>query len=328
MSVYTELTHSDIESILSSYNLGNLQSFEGIAAGIENSNFFIHTEQGRFVLTIFERLNESELPYFMHLMRHLSARGLSCPNVMMQDNDSLLFKISDGDEEKCGCIVSCLSGKTLDDLNEVQLAASGKALAQLHVAGQDFDEQRENPTDSNWLQEIVAKVLERCDEVYGRDAASLLQDELEQQQAYVWAALPEGVIHGDLFVDNILFDGESVSGIIDFYYAHSAPWVMDIAISLNAQAIVLGDNDVQRIDAFLKGYTSVRGLQSEEISALPMLLRLSALRFWVSRLYDALFPREGAITQVKDPKEYEHKVRLHRQGVLNTSEFFESVKIS
>jgi len=319
MSVYTELTHSDIESILSSYNLGALQSFEGIAAGIENSNFFINTEQGRFVLTIFERLDENELPYFMRLMRHLSARGLSCPDVMQRNDDTLLFKLEHQGETKCGCIVSCLSGRTLDVLNETQLHASGKALAQLHLAGQDFEMQRQNPTGAAWLQEMVEQVLTRCEKVYGENAVLLLQDELKQQQAYVCTALPEGVIHGDLFVDNILFDGESVSGIIDFYYAHTGPWMMDVAISLNAQAVVLGDDDVKRMHAFLKGYTSMRVLEPEEEASLPMLLRLSALRFWVSRLYDALFPREGAMTQVKDPKEYERKIRLHRQGKLRCS---------
>lgn len=313
MSVYTELTHSDIESILSSYHLGALQSFEGIAAGIENSNFFVNTEQGRFVLTIFERLDENELPYFMRLMRHLSAKGLSCPDVMMCDDNALLFKLIHDGEKKCGCIVSCLPGKILDTLNETQLQASGVALAQLHLAGKDFEMQRENPTGEIWLQEMVEQLVERCEEVYGQDATLLLKDELKQQQCYVSDVLPTGVIHGDLFVDNILFEGEAVAGMIDFYYAHSAPWVMDIAISLNAQAVVLGDADEKRMDVFLKGYTSLRPLKAEEEEALPMLLRVSALRFWVSRLYDALFPREGAMTQVKDPKEYESKLRLHRK---------------
>ncbi|MDQ6994415.1 MAG: homoserine kinase [Mariprofundaceae bacterium] len=313
MSVYTELTHTDIESILSSYNLGALHSFEGIAAGIENSNFFIDTEKGRFVLTIFERLNASELPYFMHLMRHLSSKGLSCPDVMVRDDRSLLFSLMYDGEEKCGCIVSCLSGKTLDYLNEVQLHASGKALAQLHVAGQDFNERRDNPTGMLWLQEMVEKVSDRCEQVYGSDAALLLQNELKQQQAYHFEDLPTGVIHGDLFVDNILFDEQGVSGLIDFYYAHHAPWMMDVAISLNAQAVTLGEHDRHRMQTFLQGYTSVRDILPQEQASLNMLLRMSALRFWVSRLYDAFFPREGAMTQVKDPKEYENKLRFHRQ---------------
>jgi len=312
MSVYTELTHENISHILEDYSLGALQSFEGIAAGVENSNFFIDTEQGRFVLTVFERMNAQELPYFMRLMRHLAGKGLSCPDVMQRRDDSLLFEVQDGGESKWGCIVSCLSGKTLDDLNVAQLHASGQALAQLHMAGESFTEEKKNPTGMFWLQEHVDKVLQGTAKAYGDVAANLLREELENQRAQSWDNLPQGVIHGDLFVDNILFDGDKVSGIIDFYYAHTAPWVMDIAIALNAQAVVLGDEDDHRIETFLAGYESVRSLQENEFQALPVSLRLGALRFWVSRLYDALFPRGGALTQTKDPEEYRLKLLFHR----------------
>ncbi|MDQ6957032.1 MAG: homoserine kinase [Mariprofundaceae bacterium] len=316
MSVYTELTHENISHILEDYSLDALQSFEGIAAGIENSNFFIDTEQGRFVLTVFERMDEQELPYFMRLMCHLAAKGLSCPDVMQRRDGSLLFEVQDegGAERKVkwGCIVSCLSGKTLDALNSVQLYASGQALAQLHLAGESFAEQRANPTGTIWLQEHVDKVLQGTAKAYGDVTANLLRDELESQRLQLWDDLPRGVIHGDLFVDNILFDGDKVSGIIDFYYAHTAPWVMDIAITLNAQAVILNHDDDSRIQAFLSGYESVRELQEDEFQALPTLLRLAALRFWVSRLYDALFPRGGAMTQTKDPEEYRLKLLFHR----------------
>lgn len=312
MSVYTELSHVDITHILEGYSLGGLQSFEGIAAGIENSNFFIDTEQGRFVLTVFERMNEQELPYFMRLMRHLAAQGLPCPDVMPRVDGSLLFELSHEGEKKWGCIVSCLSGKTLEVLNQVQLRASGQVLAQLHLAGASFAEQRANPTGMGWLQSYIAKVLPGTAQRYGDAAALLLQEELAYQQQQVWDELPQGVIHGDLFVDNILFDGDKVSGMIDFYYAHTAAWVMDIAITLNAQAVVLGDADQTRMQVFLAGYESLRPLQENEMQALPALLRLGALRFWVSRLYDALFPRGGAMTQIKDPEEYRLKLKLHR----------------
>ncbi len=314
MSVYTELTRANITTILENYSLGTLVSFEGIAAGIENSNFFIDTEQGRFVLTIFERMDEQELPYFMRLMRHLAAKGLACPDVMQRRDDSLLFNVQDEGQTKWGCIVSCLSGKTLDNLNEEQLYASGQALARLHLAGESFAEVRSNPTGMGWLQAHVDKVVQGTAEAYGDVAANLLRDELENQRLQSWGDLPQGVVHGDLFVDNILFDGDKVSGMIDFYYAHTAPWVMDIAITLNAQAVMLGDDDDSRIQAFLSGYESVRPLQEKEFQALPVLLRLAALRFWVSRLYDALFPRGGALTQTKDPEEYRLKLLFHSGG--------------
>ena len=310
MSVYTELTHADISAILADYNIGSLSSFEGIAAGIENSNFFIDTDQGtRYVLTIFERLEADELPYFMHLMKHLASNELACPDVMQRKDESLLFDL-DG---KQGCIVSCLSGRTLDQLNEAQLRSSGQAMAQLHLAGSDFSMRRNNPTGAEWLAEHIAAVLDKTEERYGKESAELLTSELDFQSSCMFESLPKGVIHGDLFVDNILFEGDQVSGIIDFYYAHDAAFAMDIAISLNAQAVLLCDADNARIKAFMDAYQSVRPLEAEEVLALPLLLRLAALRFWVSRLYDAIFPRGGAMVQTKDPEEYRQKLQFHRK---------------
>lgn len=312
MSVYTELSESDIFTILADYNLGTLASFEGIAAGIENSNFFIDTKEhknaARYVLTIFERMDAVELPYFMRLMHHLARNGLACPDVMERDDGSQLFDI----RGKQGCIVSCLTGQTLDTLNQEQLYSSGRMLAQLHLAGESFAERRKNPTGIDWLSEKISETLEGTRKKYGDGAAKLLKDELEFQHSCSWESLPQGVIHGDLFVDNILFEGNSASGMIDFYYAHDAAYAMDIAITLNAQAVQLGDSDRDRTEAFLNGYESLRPLNEDERLALPLLLRLAALRFWVSRLYDELFPRGGAMTQTKDPEEYHRKLLLHR----------------
>ncbi|MDX8410972.1 MAG: homoserine kinase [Mariprofundaceae bacterium] len=310
MSVYTTINRQEMQTILGHYRIGDLRDFQGIAAGIENSNYFVDTDQGRFVLTIFERMNAGELPYFMNLMRHLASHGLPCPDVMRRRDDSLLFERAG----KQGCIVSCLPGITLDQLNEAQLISSGHALAALHLGGADFDERRDSPTGMAWLEENVAAVLDGTREHYGDEAADLLRDELSIQQACVHDDLPSGVIHGDLFCDNILFDGDAVSGVIDFYYAHTAPYMLDIAISLNAQAILLGASDQARMQAFLDGYEQARELEQTEKNALPKLLRLAALRFWVSRLYDALFPRGGEMTQTKDPEEYRRKLLFHREG--------------
>ena len=313
MSVYTELTTQDFEHILADYNLGKLQSFTGIAAGIENSNFFIDMQDGqRYVLTVFERLNAQELPYFMRLMKHLATHGLQSPDVMVRKDGTLIFDLNTEDGIKQGCIVSCLSGETLDFLNETQLESSGKALATLHIAGSSFDEHRENPTGFAWLEENIKHMQADVAKTYGQDAVDLLHDELAYQKQQQFKGLPSGVIHGDLFVDNILFEGNQVSGVIDFYYAHDAAYAMDIAIAINAQAIVLGDEDKTRMGAFLKGYESKRALTADEKGALNGLLRLGALRFWVSRLFDALYPRGGAMTQTKDPEEYRRKLLLHR----------------
>ncbi len=313
MSVYTELNLQHFEAILADYSLGKLESFAGIAAGIENSNFFINMEDGqRYVLTIFERLDGKELPYFMRLMKHLANEGLQSPDVQVRKDGSLVFEFQAEDGVKQGCIVSCLSGETLDFLNKAQLRSSGAALATLHLCGANFKEHRENPTGMNWLQENIEHMQSDVEKSYGAEALSLLKEELDYQNQQSMAKLPRGVIHGDLFCDNILFEGDEVSGVIDFYYAHDSAYVMDIAIAINAQAIVLGDDDKSRMEAFLEGYSSKRELSAAEKSALPVLLRLGALRFWVSRLYDALYPRGGAMTQTKDPEEYRRKLLLHR----------------
>jgi len=313
MSVYTELTTPHFESILADYSLGELQSFSGIAAGIENSNFFIHMQDGkRYVLTIFERLGGQELPYFMRLMKHLAKEGLNSPDVLVRKDGSLIFDFDTGKGIKQGCIVSCLTGETLEYLNEAQLGSSGKALATLHLAGSSFDERRENPTDSVWLKENVEHMQADVEKTYGADVLALLNDELSFQAQQNMEKLPHGVIHGDLFCDNILFEGNEVSGVIDFYYAHDSAYAMDIAIAINAQAIVLGADDETRMAAFLAGYESKRPLIADEKDALNGLLRLGALRFWVSRLFDALYPRGGAMTQTKDPEEYRRKLLLHR----------------
>ncbi|MDX8381112.1 MAG: homoserine kinase [Ghiorsea sp.] len=313
MSVYTALTTSDFEAILADYSLGKLKSFTGIAAGIENSNFFIDMQSGeRFVLTIFERLGEQELPYFMRLMKHLATHGLKSPDVQVRHDDSLIFNIECEEGTKQGCIVSCLTGKILEYLNETQLHSSGEALATLHVAGTEFKEHRDNPTGFDWLEDNIQHMQADVEKTYGADALTLLNDELAYQKQYCELDFPQGVIHGDLFCDNILFEGNEVSGVIDFYYAHQAPYVMDVAIAINAQAIVLGEEDETRMAVFLEGYESKRPLSIEEKDSLNGLLRLGALRFWVSRLFDALYPRGGEMTQTKDPDEYRRKLLLHR----------------
>ncbi len=313
MSVYTQLNHQHIVSILEDYSLGELESFSGIAAGIENSNFFINMADGqRYVLTIFERLTADELPYFMRLMKHLASEGLKSPDVQVRKDDSLLFHFATDDGTKQGCIVSCLTGETLESLNMKQLRSSGKTLAKLHLFGSSFPEHRDNPTGFDWLQEKIEHMQADVEKTYGTEALTLLNDELLFQQQHDLKKLPHGVIHGDLFCDNILFEGDEVSGVIDFYYAHKSAYVMDVAIAINAQAIVLGADDSIRMAAFLEGYTSKRPLNLEEKHALPVLLRLGALRFWVSRLYDALFPRDGAMVKIHDPEEYRKKLLLHR----------------
>jgi len=316
MSVYTELTFDEVAAILADYRLGELRDYRGIAAGIENSNFFIDTASGRFVLTLFERLGDEELPYFMHLMHHLAAKGSRSPDVMQRRDGALLF-FAHG---KLGCIVSCLSGSTQEALNLTQLASAGRALAELHLAGADFPLRRANPTGVAWLRERIEPMLPDVALCYGAEVSAQLREELLFQLAADSVELPGGVIHADYFCDNILFTGDEVSGVIDFYYAHDNSYAYDLAVALNALALLPGEEDVallqQRMHALVSGYETVRPLTGVERAALPAQLRLGALRFWTSRLYDALYPRAGAVTQIKDPEEYRSKLLLHRQGTI------------
>ncbi len=309
MSVYTELSRTDVEAILRDYDIGALRDFAGIADGIENTNFFVDTDAGRYVLTIFERMDAAELPYFMALMHHLAEAGFPCPDVMRRKDGGMLFDW----QGKRGCIVSRLPGRTCEVLNDAQLAAAGYAQAAMHLAGADFPLRRKNPTGFDWLRDTVDRVRDGVAARYGAEALALLEDELAWQARQDFSVLPAGVIHGDMFVDNILFEGDAVSGVIDFYYAHDAPYAMDVAIALNAQAVLLADGDEARMRVWLGGYERCRQLRDDEREALPALLRLAALRFWVSRLHDAIFPREGAMTQIKDPEEYRRKLLRARE---------------
>ncbi|MDQ6963844.1 MAG: homoserine kinase, partial [Mariprofundales bacterium] len=181
-------------------------------------------------------------------------------------------------------------------------------------AGEGFTPPRQSPTGERWLCDTADRVRVGVQQRYGDAAVALLDSELSWQAERMCHRLVEGVIHGDYFCDNILFDGDDVSGVIDFYYAHNAPFVLDVAISINALALRLQDGDRERQSSFLRGYEGVRPLTGVESAALPGLLRLAALRFWLSRLFDLLYPRGGAMTQVKDPEEYRRKLLLHRGG--------------
>ncbi len=309
MSVYTELNQFDMDAILSGYNLGVLDGFSGIAAGIENSNYFVDTDQGRYVLTIFERMNFDELPYFMRLMRHLSGHEFPCPAVQLRHDDSLLFDFKD----KKGCIVTCLPGCTLNELDCRQLESAGNMLGKLHLKGLDFPEDRPNPTFFEWICETGKPLLDQVGENYGNSAALLLEDEMAWQQQTEPESLPSGLIHADYFCDNILFSNGEVSGVIDFYYACHGFLAYDLAIAANALAIKSDAGDKERVDALIAGYETVRKLTVGETKAFSGLLRLAALRFWVSRLYDALNPRSGTMVQIKDPGEYQTKLLFCRQ---------------
>jgi len=314
MAVYTPLQRDAIEGILARYEVGRLLRAEPIAEGVENTNYFVDTERGRYVLTLFERVAHEDLPFFLEFMRHLAARGIPCPDVVPQRDGALIFFHAG----KAGCLITRLPGRTQQRLDEAELEETGRLLARMHLAATDFPRHRPSPTGLAWLAR-TAKEVRTCLRQRWPKAEALLWDELaKQRQAPLEEdpVLPKGVIHGDLFVDNLLFAQGKLSGVIDFYYAHTNAFVLDLAIAANALALPPQPEALKdatpRLKAFFAGYEQVRPLEEKERERLEQALRLAALRFWVSRLFDACFPRQGEIVQIKDPEEYRAKLAFWR----------------
>lgn len=307
MSVFTSVTETEASTWLKQYPIGELVSLRGIASGIENTNYFLTTDQGQYVLTLFEKLSPAELPYFLQLMDHLASKGVPCPQPVANHQGELLSELNG----KPASIVSRLTGASLTQPNAAQCAAVGAALAQIHLAGQDFALHRDNQRGAAWWKATSPQLLPfLC-----ADAAELLQAEVKFQALHRLQDLPRGVIHADLFRDNVLFEGDTLSGVIDFYFACHDAWLYDVAITVNDWCTAEnGELDPICTTALLQAYHAVRPLSPIERGAWPITLRAAALRFWVSRLYDLHFPREGEMTHAKDPTYFEQILRRRIQA--------------
>lgn len=311
MSVFTTLTSEDVSDWLSNYTLGTLQSLNGIAAGITNTNYFVVTEQGKFVLTIFEKNDFDELPYFVNLMTHLAQHGIPCPAPISDQLGVALNRL----KGKPALLVSCLQGRDIQAPNTVQCIAVANTLANMHIAGMSFHQQSHNQRGQGWRTMTAQQVMPKLNQAQ----QTLLKQELDFQHGLDLTALPHGVIHGDLFRDNVLFDGDSLGGFIDFYYACHDVLAYDVAIAVNEWCIQDdGRLDHAKLDAFLEAYQSVRPFESAEQHNWHALLRRAALRFWLSRLYDYHFPIAGELTHAKDPQHFE-RILKHR-STLSTDE--------
>ena len=294
MSVFTTVTPSEAESWLKRYTVGKLVELKGIASGIENTNYFLTTSHGRYVLTLFEILHHDELPYFLDLMDHLARHGVPCPQPVADLDNALLATLND----KPASIVSCLTGCSLDAPGVAHCAQVGEVLAEIHLAGKTYPQQRDNPRGTTWWKATAQQLAPVLDSA----AATLLADEIRFQALHRLQDLPRGVIHADLFRDNVLFDGERLSGVIDFYFACHDAWLYDVAITVNDWCVLTdGSLDSERTLALLRAYHAVRPFTPIERGAWPVMLRAAALRFWVSRLFDLHFPRPGEMTHAKDP---------------------------
>ncbi|HLA75741.1 MAG TPA: homoserine kinase [Gammaproteobacteria bacterium] len=305
MSVYTRIDHPDLEEFLRSYSLGTLEHFSGISAGIENTNYFVTTTHGSFVLTLFETMGPAELPYFLDLMAHLAEHGVPSAHPVADIQGHYLRSLKD----KPAALVQRLSGADVKHPTAAQCGALGKALGHLHRAGQSFTGQRANDRGPAWRNATAAKVLPQ---LTSEDAA-LLQAELHFHAQTPPAELPRGVIHADLFRDNALFVGDMLTGIIDFYYACNDALLYDVAVTANDWCSRAdGSLDSACLEILLAAYQQQRPLTRPEHIAWPAMLRAAALRFWLSRLHDMHFPRKGEITHIKDPDVFK-RILLQRQ---------------
>lgn len=312
MSVYTEVSRDDLVTFLNDYTVGKLVSYEGISDGIENTNYFVTTEQGQFVLTLFEQHDFGELAYFLDVMTFFYQQGIPSAHPAA-DNQGNYLKVLCG---KPAALVMRLSGRGVNTIASIkQCQAIGDVLGKMHTVGQQFEVHRTSERGPDWRQLMAETLLPHLDGY----SAKLLRGELSFQQSYANLDLPTGVTHSDLFRDNALFDGDKLKGIIDFYYACDEYLLYDLAVAVNDWCV--GEDgliDTQRYAALIGAYSQQRELTEPEVGNFNLVLRAAALRFWLSRLQDKLFPREGELTQIKDP-DYFFKILKQHQDTLELS---------
>jgi len=310
MAVYTDVGEEELNAFLAGYELGALRSFKGIAEGVENTNYLLHTAAGYFILTLYEkRTAREDLPFFIGLMEHLASRGINCPQPVKSKRGEALGELAG----RPAAIVTFLEGVSVRRPNVAHCAAVGRALAQMHHAGRDFKLHRPNALGLSGWAPLARAAGKRADEV-----APGLQALIDQEIAHLagqWPRqLPRGVVHADLFPDNVFFLGDQLSGLIDFYFACDDLLAYDLAVCLNAWCFEAdGSYNVTKGRALLSGYFETRPLTAEEVEAMPLLARGAALRFLLTRLVDWLNVPAGALVRPKDPLEYLRKLRFHRR---------------
>jgi len=307
MAVFTPLAEAEVERLLQQFSLGKLRSLQGIAAGIENSNFFLGTEAGEFVLTVFERLSFAQLPFFLELMQHLARRGLPVPAPCETRAGRLLAEA----RGKPVAIVERLPGSAAESPTVAQCAATGELLAKMHLAARDFPRFQPNLRGIGWWKEAIA----RLEPLLPDDSFHELAEELIVQDSFFrsprFEQLPGGPIHADLFRDNVLWHDGRIGGVLDFYFAGCSLWLYDLAVVVNDWCVdpATAEFDPPRAQALLDAYHALRPLTQEEQESWRTVLRAAALRFWISRLYDQHLPRSAQVLAPKDPRRFEITLR-------------------
>lgn len=306
MSVFTPVTPEQLGSFLEHYSVGTLVELKGIPAGIENTNYFVTTTHGRYVLTLFEKLTRAELPFYIHLMAHLARHGIPCPAPIANRDNEYLGSLNG----KPAALVSRLPGASNMHPDVAHCAAIGAMLGDMHVAGQSYNRRLDNPRGAAWWAQTAPQVMP----FLPADEAALLAAELAFQQQQSREHLPRGVVHADLFRDNCLFDdcdgAARVGGIIDFYFAGQDALLFDLAVTVNDWCSdEAGALDTSRATALIAAYHRARPLHEAEHAAWPAMLRAASLRFWLSRLYDFHLPRPGEMVHRHDPARFRDILR-------------------
>ena len=314
MAVFTPVTEEQAALLMSQLGLGELTELRGIEGGIENTNYFATTDLGDYVLTLFERLNHEQLPFYLYLMKHLAEKGIPVPNPAANSDGDILHTLCD----KPAAVVNRLLGKSQLTPDAVHCAAVGAMMARMHLAGEDYNRSQPNLRGLAWWNDTVPVVLPYLEQ----DQARLLQSELAFQnhiaQSAAYQALPKGPVHADLFRDNVMFDDEKLTGFFDFYFAGNDTWLFDLSVCMNDWCIDLnsGEHAPERALAMLDAYQEVRPLRSAERQLLPAMLRAGALRFWISRLWDFHLPREASMLKPHDPTHFERVLRARLTSPL------------
>lgn len=311
MAVYTDVSDEELSSFVADYDIGAPLSFKGIAEGVENTNYLLQTERGRFILTLYEkRTKPADLPFFLGLMRHLSAKGVQCPTPVADKNGESLKRLAG----RPAALMTFLDGVSVRRPSAEHCATVGAALASLHSASADYPGSRANALTVTGWRPLIEAVGERADEV-ALGLAEDLEDEIDFLERHWPQDLPSGVIHADLFPNNVLFIGSRVSGLIDFYFAANDAYAYDLAICINAWCFEPDhfSLNITKARALLSAYCLVRPLNEQESAAFPLLCRGAAMRFLATRLYDWLNTPAGAKVNKLDPVEYWKKNRFHRR---------------
>jgi homoserine kinase type II len=307
MSVYTKVASGELDVFLQRYSIGKLIRHAGITAGITNTNYWLETDTGHYVLTLFEHLDSAELSYVLGLQHHLADKGVNCTAPIV-DREGLLFSLLNG---RLAAIVNRIPGTACRNPTVDQCRQIAQELARFHLAGLSYENRMPNSRGLMWWKSVSEQlhlVLDDADR-------SLIKVVIEDFEAFDLASLPLGSLHGDLFHDNALFDGDRLGGIFDFDYACYDYLAYDIAVTVNDWCIdSKGEILPEKIAAFLSAYSEIRLLEKSELAALPIMLQVAALRFWLSRLYDKNFPLEGELTFVKDPNEFREMLVLRREN--------------